>query len=109
MTFYISARPFRFAGKLITPKDQLNKNFIGLDFDWQLIAWDKKKDGRMLYEINFDDNFDQELLVEYKLIIQETFQMFSGHLKTINSAKTLAEYLTGLNWNIVDDKIVKGN
>ena len=63
-------------------------------------------DGRWLYEITIDDSYTPSRKQQLKAVFIEAMTGFSGHLKTLNSAKALAEILTGLTYEIVDNKIV---
>lgn len=99
MVFYVSARPIKVDNRLISPKEQLKYGFMGMDITFKNIAQGISTDGRWLYEIECVDSVAQE-------VILEGLQAWSCHLKTLESAKTLAEILTSVSWEIVSDRIL---
>ena len=100
MIFYVSIRPINLDGKrLLTPKYMLNTGFRGLSITWKCIANGNNDDGRWLYEIEADTR-------EYAEVILEGLQLWGAHLKTIESAKALAEKLLyPTNVNIEEDRL----
>ena len=106
MTFYLSTRPIRYRKEIISPKECLKNNFAGLLYSFVCIGNNMQVDLRWLYEITIDDSYTPSRKQQLKQVFVEAMLGFSGHLKTLNSAKTLAETLTGLTYEIVDDKIV---
>jgi len=106
MTFYISARPLRYDGKLITPKEHLKYNFTGIVYTWKPVCWNDSIDGRILYEITLDEGYTEGEAEELRAVFVEALAMFGAHLKSsTTSAKELAEKITEVTWDVVEDKI----
>jgi hypothetical protein len=76
----------------------LNTGFRGLPVTWKCIANGTTDDGRWLYEIETDT-------IEHQEVILEGLQMWGVHLKTLTSAKELAEKLLGTEVVVDKDKI----
>ena len=99
MVFYVSIRPVLIDGKrLLSPKYMLRSGFVGMPLKFKCIASNPKNDGRWLYEIETDTE-------EYKDVILEGLRMWGVHLKTLNSAKSLAEKLIGKTIEIDGDRL----
>lgn len=101
MIFYISIRPINLDGKrLLSPKYMLNNGFRNLPLSWECICSGTETDGRWLYEIETDT-------LEHRDVILEGLQMWGVHLKTLKSAKVLAEKLLNRKDVVVlKDKLV---
>lgn len=78
---------------MLSPKHHLNSGFKGLPLNWKCLCGGANDDGRWLYEIETDT-------LEHRDIILEGLQMWGAHLKTLDSAKALAEKLTNTIWSI---------
>ena len=100
MTFYLSCRPLRYRKEIISPKQCLNHNFAGLKFAWDCIGHKIQEDGRWLYEIKLDESYTPEKSAELRDVFIEALAAFSAHLKTPESAKELADKLTGISFTI---------
>lgn len=85
----------------MTPKSHLNSGFKGIPLNWKCIGSGNNDDGRWLYEIETDT-------LEHQEVILEGLQMWGVHLKTLDSAKALADKLTNQVWiiNITAGKII---
>lgn len=92
---------------LITPKEHFKTSFTGINFSFELVAFDRNVDGRFLYELNVSDEYTEEEKTNYKAVILEGLQLFSGHEKSLQSAKELAEKLTNKVWVISNNKITR--
>ena len=100
MIFYVSIRPILVDGKrLLTPKYMLQSGFVGMPLKYKNIANNPKIDGRWLYEIETDTE-------EYRDVILEGLKMWGVHLKSLESAKLLAEMLLGKEVTIEGDRLV---
>ena len=87
--FYVSVRPITFDGKRnVSPKYMLNNGFKGMTVNWKCVVPGANDDGRWMYEIETDT-------LEHQEVVVEGLQMWGAHLKTLESAKLLAEKLTG--------------
>ena len=94
VTFYVSTRPIMIEGtRLLSPKLHLGNGFKGIPVVFKCIGNGHAEDGRWLYEIETDT-------LEHQDIILEGLQMWGAHLKTLDSAKALADKLTGIVWTI---------
>jgi hypothetical protein len=105
MTFYLSCRPLRYRREMISPKECLKNNFAGIKYAWRCLGWNTKQDGRWLYEIELDDAYSPAEAAELQQIFVEGLAAFAAHLKTPESAKELAEKVTGLAWSVKDERI----
>jgi hypothetical protein len=108
LKFYISCRPIYYKNEVISPNDQLHKGFKGIDLKSLCMVEDRTQDGRMLYEIKIGENssYTDQQCSDYKDIILEGLQVFGVHLKTVTSAKALAEQISGNQYTISGDSIV---
>lgn len=90
------------------PKFQLDNGFKGLDIQYTELCYNRNIDGRALYEIVIGANsaYSDDDLLAYKEIVLEGLSLFSCHLKTVNSAKVLADSISGFSWSIDGDAIV---
>lgn len=106
MIFYISCRPLRIGKRIVSPKECLKYNFIGIKYSFRCLGFNHKIDGRWLYEIELDDSYTTEKTTELQAIFQEALMPFACHLKTLQSAKELAEKINeGVIFDIKKDKI----
>ena len=99
MIFYVSVRPIRIETRLLSPKEHFKYGYQGMNVSFNCLSAGTENDGRWLYEVGCDDVTAQE-------VILEGLQMWGVHLKTLESAKVLAEKLTGLEWIIEREKII---
>ena len=108
LKFYASIRPIRLGKEILTPRDHFDSGFKGLDVKGINILDDLNVDGRMLYQIIIgqNSNYTNEQLSEYKEIVIEGLKLFSVHEKTTESAKILAELITGKQFSIIDNELV---
>ena len=94
VTFYVSTRPIMIEGtRLLSPKHQLARGFKDIPLSFKCLGSGHSTDGRWLYEIETDT-------LEHRDVILEGLQMWGAHLKTLDSAKALADKLTGVVWTI---------
>jgi len=78
----------------------LNTGFRGMPIAWKCIAGGNNDDGRWLYEIEVGTK-------EHKEVILEGLQLWGVHLKTLESAKVLAQKLLySTDVSIKGDKLV---
>lgn len=106
--FYVSCRPIRIEEKLLTPRDHISGGFVGLDIIGQVLAEDRHIDGRMVYEIIIgkDSQYTDQQCSDYQAIVLEGLAAFGVHLKTIESAQMLIEQICGVEFPIVEGRIV---
>ena len=95
MKFYVSCRPLIFRKEIISPKECLKNNFPGLKFSFVCVGFNRKIDGRWLYEITIDDSYDDAMQKEIKQVIMEALMPFAVHEKTDASAAALKEIVCG--------------
>ena len=105
MTFYLSMRPIRYRNEIISPKQSLKYNFPGILFSWKCLGFDRKLDGRWLYEIELDKSYSSQEAIDLQEVFIEALASFGSHLKTVTSAKELAEKVTKQVYKIVGKKI----
>lgn len=107
LKFYVSCRPIQLNNVLYDPSSQLKEGFKGLDLEFKFLASNRSADGRYLFEIIIGKNsaYSNQECLDFKAIVLEGLQAWSVHEKSLQSAKELAELLTGLAWNIVGDHI----
>lgn len=106
MTFYVSVRPIKYRNDLISPTEQLKFGFPGINFTYEKLGERVPgDDGRYLYRVTISDEYPAQIQGDYKDIIIEGLMPFCVHLKTLQSAKDLAERLTKRPWVIEGDKI----
>jgi hypothetical protein len=105
LKFYVSCRPIRYSNELITPRDQFEKGFKGLDIIATNLCMNTTLDGRMLYEVIIGQNssYSDADCAAYQAIIIEGLAAFSCHLKTVASAQALINKISGVNWTISTD------
>lgn len=107
MIFYVSCRPIKIDNRLHTPKEHFKSSFTGINFTFKLVTFNRNIDGRFLYQITLSNEYTEQEKEEFKTVILEGLALFSGHEKSLQSAKELAERLSDQDWEISDNKIVK--
>lgn len=85
--------------RIVSPKNSLRDNFTGLKYSWECMGHNRKVDGRWLYKLEVESE-------EIRDVFLEALQPYAGHLKTPESARILAEKLTGRPYAVDGEKIV---
>lgn len=93
---YLTVRPMRWAGAWMTPKHLLTHSFTGMPLEFRQMVWSPAADGRMLLEIVADTTGHLDAVVE-------AMSWFGQHQKTLGSARSFAEQITGLPWVLTGD------
>lgn len=97
--FYVSCRPVYLPLDKpfwLTPRHLLERSFAGMSLQFQTIAWDESRDGRMLYQIDVDTP-------EHRDVVVEALSWFGCHVKTLGSAQELAALITGQTFRLAGD------
>lgn len=109
LKFYVSVRPIQIQSSLLEPYDQLSSGFKGIDVAHKLVCCNRSIDGRYLVEvcIGSTQQYTDQQCLTYKEVIVEGLSAWSGHEKTLQSAKLLAESITGVSWSITEDGAIE--
>lgn len=107
LRFYVSTRAVKIDQYIYGPQDQLSSGFKGLDIGYKIICENRSIDGRSVCEITIGANsqYSDQQKLDYKNIVLEGLAMWSVHEKTLESAKSLAELISGTSWVIEGDSI----
>ena len=100
MVFYLSTRPLRYRREIISPKECLKNNFVGILYSFDCVAFNMQTDGRWLYEIRLDESYTDDEADELREVFIEALAAFGAHLKNAMSAKCLASELTGITYTV---------